>query len=265
MSRRDRLPRRRRPRRPGAADRARAGADRRRRRDPLRPPDPRRARSTARAPTPSSIYVGKEGRGPQMPQERDRPAAASSTPRAGQARRAAEGRRPVRVRPRRRGGAGAARGRDPVRGRARRDRRASPRPPTPASRSPIASAPARSRSSPATRTPTSPSRRSTGRRSPRSRGRSSSTWACKQLPRIAEQLIAGGRDGRRAGGGDRARHAARPAHGRRDAGDDRRRAPPTRGSGAPSITRRRRRSPRCARRAIALVRAAAARTAHASP
>ena len=39
----------------------------------------------------------------------------------------------------------------------------------------------------------------------------------RALPRIAEKLQAEGRSARRAGGGDRARHAARPAHARRDA------------------------------------------------
>ena len=65
------------------------------------------------------IYVGKEGRGPQMPQEEIDRLLVEHAPRR-QARRAAEGRRPVRVRARRRGGARAARGGDPVRGRARR-------------------------------------------------------------------------------------------------------------------------------------------------
>ena len=39
----------------------------------------------------------------------------------------------------------------------------------------------------------------------------------RALPRIAEKLQAEGRSAARAGGGDRARHAARPAHARRDA------------------------------------------------
>ena len=77
----------------------------------------------------------------------------------------------------------------------------------------------RSRSSPATRTPRRRSRRSTGRRWRRSRARSSSTWASSNLPRIAERLIDGRARRRRAGGRDRARHAARPAHGRRHARD----------------------------------------------
>ena len=41
--------------------------------------------------------------------------------------------------------------------------------------------------------PDKPSRRSTGPRSPPSPARSSSTWACASLPRIAERLTANGR------------------------------------------------------------------------
>ena len=86
--------------------------------DRLIPP----ARSTARARTPSSIDVGKEPGG-AVPQERRSAPCSSSTAQRGQQRRAAQGRRPLRVRPRRRGGRGAARGRHPVRGRARHHRR----------------------------------------------------------------------------------------------------------------------------------------------
>ena len=67
-----------------------------------------------------------------------------------QARRAAQGRRSVRVRPRRRGSAGARGRGHPVRGRARRHRARSPRRPSPASRSPTAASPRRSSWSPAT-------------------------------------------------------------------------------------------------------------------
>ena len=67
------------------------------------------------------IYVGKQGGGPQMPQEEiDRLLVEHG--RAGQAGGAAEGRRPVRLRPRRRGGAQAARGGHRVRDRARHHR-----------------------------------------------------------------------------------------------------------------------------------------------
>ena len=72
-------------------------------------------------------------------------------------------------------------------------RRASPRPPTPASRSPTASSPAASRSSPATRTRPSRSPRSTGPRWPRFPGTLVFYMGVRALPRIAERLVAGGR------------------------------------------------------------------------
>ena len=150
-------------------------------------------------------------------------------------RRAAEGRRPVRVRARRRGGRGAARRRDRVRGRARghRGRRRAGLRRDPGH--PPRRWPARSPSSPATRIPTSPSRRSTGRRWPRSRARSSSTWASGSSTAIAERLIAGGRARDEPAAVDRARHAARPARRRGDAGDDRRARPRDEGIRAPAI------------------------------
>ena len=84
---------------------------------------PADARSTAPAPTRELHLCGQGGR-----RRRRRPRTRSSAllveHGAARARgRAAQGRRPVRVRPRRRGGRGAARGRDPVRGRARGHRR----------------------------------------------------------------------------------------------------------------------------------------------
>ena len=133
-----------------------------------RPPDPARARSTAPARTPSWSTSARQpgavalGRPQEEIDERLIEAA-----RERQERRPAQGRRPVRLRPRRRGGRGAARGRGRVRGRARASPPASPPPPTPASRSPTATTPPRSPSSPATRTPRRPRPRSTGRRSPR--------------------------------------------------------------------------------------------------
>ena len=72
--------------------------------DRLIPPEAlRHARADAEL-----VYVGKQGGGPQMPQaEIDRLLVEHGARRA--AGRAAQGRRPVRVRSRRRGGAGAAR------------------------------------------------------------------------------------------------------------------------------------------------------------
>ena len=63
-----------------------------------------------RRPSAERIYVGKEPGRPAMPQARDRRAAGRTRARRSD-RRAAEGRRPVRVRPRRRGAAGVHRGR----------------------------------------------------------------------------------------------------------------------------------------------------------
>ena len=111
----------RRPGRSRADDPARARADRRRRRDPLRPPDPGRARSRAPAPTPSSSYVGKQPGAPSLMQSEINERLVELA-QGGQDRRAAQGRRPVRLRPRRRGGRGAGRGGGAVRGRARRHR-----------------------------------------------------------------------------------------------------------------------------------------------
>ncbi len=54
------------------------------------------------------LFVGKEGGGASVPQERTEELMVAARTR-GAERRAPEGRRPVRVRPRRRGGAGAAR------------------------------------------------------------------------------------------------------------------------------------------------------------
>ena len=67
----------------------------------------------------------------------------------------------------------------------------------------------------------------------------------RALPRIAEQLVAGGRAAGRARRGRRARHAARPAHAARHA---RRRRRAGRGGGHPRARRSRSsaRSPRCA-------------------
>ena len=131
----DGVPRRRGPGRPGPAHGAGARADRRRRRDPLRPADParrpRRRRRRARLRRQAGRRAADAAGG-------DRPAAGPVRDRRAD-RRAAQGRRPVRVRARRRGGARAARGGHPVRGRARASPRGSPRPPTRACRSRTAS------------------------------------------------------------------------------------------------------------------------------
>ena len=68
------------------------------------------------------VYVGKAAGRPSVPQEEIDERLVEARARRAQ-RRAAQGRRPVRLRPRRRGGRGAARGRGRVRGRARGDRR----------------------------------------------------------------------------------------------------------------------------------------------
>ena len=136
--------------------------------------------------------MGKIGGGTQVPQDETNRAAARARARRAH-RRAAQGRRPVRVRPRRRGGRGAAGGGHPVRGRPRRHRRrrrprlrGHPGHPARAGR-------AGSRSSPATRTRPRARPRSTGRRSPRFPGTLVFYMGVRALPRIAERLVAGGR------------------------------------------------------------------------
>ena len=102
----------------------------------------------APADAPSAIYVGKEPGAPAMPQDEIN-ALLVERGATGRDGRAAQGRRPVRVRPRRRGGASAAprpasRSRSCPASRARSRRR-----PTPGSRSRIAGVAQSSRSSPA--------------------------------------------------------------------------------------------------------------------
>ena len=95
---------------PGPDDDPLARADRRGRRDRPRPADPRDALAGAPRPDAELIYVGKEPGRRASPQEGIADLLID-TRAAGQARRPAEGRRPVRLRPRRRGGRGARRGR----------------------------------------------------------------------------------------------------------------------------------------------------------
>ena len=96
-------------------------ADRDRRRDPQRPAGPSRARSPGPATTPNSSTSASSPATPRCQQEEigERLVERAQTGAQGGA---AEGRRPIRVRPRRRGGRSAARGGGPVRGRAGRHR-----------------------------------------------------------------------------------------------------------------------------------------------
>ena len=138
---RQRRPRRRRPGRP-------------------RPDDGARPRRCCAAPTSSSTIASSNPRAPRRGARRTRCAIfagkrqrrATSCRRSGSTRcwwptpggaagRAAQGRRSVRVRPRRRGGRGAGRRRDPLRGRAGRQRGGRGARRTRASRSPIAASP----------------------------------------------------------------------------------------------------------------------------
>ena len=151
----------------------------------------------------AAVTSARRAAAPSVPQEQTE-ALMVERARAGALGRAPEGRRPVRVRPRRRGGAGAARGGHRLRGRAGHHRRASPRAPTPASRSPTAASRAPSRSSPAHEDPDKDETRARLAGARRvSRARSSSTWACARSRTITARLIAAGPRRRRAGGGRR--------------------------------------------------------------
>ena len=185
--RHDRLPGGRRPGRPGPDDGARARADRHRRRDPVRPADP--AGRAGRRPVDAElVYVGKIGGGPQMPQDGDRPAARPVRHR-GSDRRAAQGRRPVRVRARRRGGARCCARRASRSRSCRASRPGSRRPPTRASRSRTASY----ASGVAFVTGHEDGDAWTGRRWRAFPGTLVFYMGVKALPRIASQLVAGGR------------------------------------------------------------------------
>ena len=200
--------------------------------DRLAPPE-----ALAYAPADAELVdVGKVGGGEQVPQEETVRLLRRPRPRR-PPRRPPQGRRPLRLRARRRGGAGAA-------------RRGLPFEVVPGVTAGVAAPayaghprhaarawPARWPSSPGTRTRARRGRPSTGRRSPPSPGRSSSTWASGGSPRIAEQLVAARAVARRAGRRGAAGHAARPADRAGDPGDDRRR-----GHGRRRSSRRRSRS-----------------------
>ena len=166
-----------RPRRPRAAHAAGRPAARRGRRRARRPAGrPRRSWRTSRAGA-EVVDVGKTSWTGTAPRQEEINAQLVAHAQAGQAGGAAQGRRPVRVRPRQRGGRGARRRRRPVRGRARHHAARSPPPPTPASRSPPAATPRTSASSPATSTPTTRPAGCAGRRWPPAPARWSSSWA----------------------------------------------------------------------------------------
>ena len=163
-------------------------------------------------------------------------------------RRAAEGRRPVRVRPRRRGGRGAA----PRPGSSSRSCPGSP-PGSPRRLRRHPGHPPRRRLGGRLRhRPRGPGQgrdaRSTGRRSRASRARSSSTWGSSACREIAERLIAAGRDpDEPAAAVERGTHAG-PAHRDRDARRARRRRSAEAGLGAAGDRRSSARSRRGARR-----------------
>ena len=118
---------------PGTADRARRRAARAGRRRRLRPARRPGRSSSSRRPAAERIYVGKAPGRVELDQDEIN-ALLVEHGRGGGDRRAAEGWRPVRVRPGRRGGRGAGRRRRPVRGRARHHQRDRRRRPTPGSR-----------------------------------------------------------------------------------------------------------------------------------
>ena len=198
--------------------------------DRLIPPDA----LAARAPDAELVYVGKEGGGEQVPQEETNELLARARA-GGRARRAAQGRRPVRVRPRRRGGARAARGRHPVRGRAGHHR---------------GHRGARLRRASRSRTASSSSAVAfvTGHENP-AKPETALDWAAlaafpgtlvfymgvRALPRIAERADRGRPLAGRAGGGGGARHAARQRTCARDAGHVAERATAA-GVRAPAVT-----------------------------
>ena len=183
-------------------------------------------------------YVGKQPGRAALPQEEIN-ALLVELGRAGQARGAAEGRRPVRVRPRRRGGRGAGRGGRAVRGRARRDRRRG----GPRLRGHPGDPPRRGLRGRVRHRPRGPGEgrdaRSTGTRSPASPARSCFYMGVRRLPRIAERLVAAGRDPAEPAAVVERGHAPGPAHGHR--------------ARSPSIAARGRRPRACAPPAITVV------------
>ena len=125
-----------------------------------------------------------------------------------QARAAPQGRRPVHVRPRRRGGDRAGRGRRSLSHHSRRDRGARGAGRRRRSRRRCAASIRPSSSPPAMRR----SRISTGRRWPAPGSRSSSTWRCAISARSPRRLSRGGLAPRYAGRRDRRGDAAGAAH-----------------------------------------------------
>ena len=215
-----------------------------RRRDLLRPADP--AGRARRRPRGRRADLRRQAAGRALGAAGGDRRAADRGGAGRQERRPAEGRRPVRLRPRRRGGRSAARGRGRVRGRARASPPASPPPPTPGSRSPTATTPPRSPSSPATRT----------RRRTETRARLGGAGPLPRHARLLHGRQTAGRERRRADRrrprrrrarrGDRTRHLAGAAHRRaRRSGRSPRRSS-ARAIKAPGADRRRRRWRRAA-------------------
>ena len=148
----------------------------------------------AARPDAEVIYVGKKGFSKHVTQDEINALHRREGARGRrQGRRAPQGRRPVHLRPRRRGGAGAARQRHRASRSCPASAAATRLPRTPASRSRIAASPPTWRSSPATRTPPRRLATSTGRSWPRPSARSASSWASRTCPTIVEKLVEHGR------------------------------------------------------------------------
>ena len=209
-------------------------------------------------------FAGKRGGKPSATQD-DITAAAGRAGARRPARAAAQGRRPLRVRTRRRGGAGAGGGRHSVPRHSRRHRR-------PWRRSPTAAIPATLRGVNQRRDlrrpamPPTATTISTGRRSRAPASRSSSTWGCSNLARIAAALMQGGLAGATPAAVIVARDDAERAHPRSRRWQ---RSPPTpreQSLEPPAIDRRRRHRRRARERLLSRRRRAeAARDDRARP